>query len=402
MWRAIDGKLDGKAREVQIRVRTRRVSLRSLLLATAAVLLLLLIGAAVVRQLNKTPGPEELVAAEPTPEPTPETVKETRQIALENARVNESPILSVTDEERFLAQAVLPEGMTVDHWEVNGEPVDAGGRQFSLEFESEGVKKVEAVLREERRVTCVNAYLQFLDENGEPAGWMYQDVCFEYDYTVPTTGERHPGGSITAFVSPIDPEAEEPYTWLIDGQAVEGFPPARGIRLENLDRSVHIELVYSHGYRERELTEPIVLGEGGETPPLKPRPADDSPAGQDKEPEESWIEVDYSLDGVPFDPDAPARDGHTHDWVLDRETSRESSCIDQGRHNYVCSICGKKYTVWLEKQPHQFHWEINPQGHRWVCAVCSLSENGFYKDYSPHEWVKEGDTTYCSVCGYVR
>lgn len=413
MWSAIDRKLGGKAREIQICVHRRKHSRARLLLAAAAVLVLVLVSVFFLRDRFAEPKPPEPVASvpspsptpSPTPEPTPTEIKETRQIALVNAQVNDSPVLSVTDEGLFLARAVLPEGMTVDHWELNGEPVDAGERRFSLEFSSEGVKSVEAVLREERHVTCVNAYLQFLDEDGNPAGWMYEDVCFEYDYTVPTTGEEHPGGSITAVVLPIDPEAEEPYYWIIDGEKVwkgEGYTPAREIRLEELDRSVHIELVYQHGYRNRELSEPIVLTGSGGKELSAARPADDLPAEQTAEPANAVTEVDYVRDGVPLDPNAPGRDGHTHDWVLDEINSTESTCVDVGKHVYICSICGGKHVTWQEKKAHQFYYQCNASGHRKICSVCGTYGDPYTMyNWKPHSWVQQGDQKVCSICGWV-
>ena len=375
IWKAIDKGLHGRAKAAEVRFRPRRAK-KPLLIGAAAILALVLLTAAVIRHMPAE-RPESIHPADEAAEPSPEAeepvlIPTVRQIALINARVDGKEILDLTEEGRYLARAVLPEGYTVDHWEVNGEPVDAGGRLYTLEFDSEGVWKVEAVLREERRVTCVNAYLQFLDEDGQPAGWLYEDVCFEYDYTVPTTGEKHPGGSISAWVLPIDPEADEPWYWVIDGEKIETFPPAKGILLDNLDRSVQIELVYQHGYRDRELTEAIVLGEGGETPPLPQRPEDDLPENIRPQPEETWQEVDYTRDGVPIDPEAPGRDGHTHDWVLDEENSWENSCTNMGRRTYECSICGWRYYIILGQKPHQFVWATQGQWEGERCTVCGI------------------------------
>ena len=411
MWQSIDEKLGGKAKQVQIGVRRRRrTPWKGFALAAVAVLAVLAVSVAVLQRMQEVIG--EPVAAEepeatptPTPEPTPTPplIPETRMIELVNAQVNDSAIFSVSEEGRFLARAVLPEGQCVDHWEVNGETVDPGERRYSLEFESEGVQKVEAVLREEKHVTCVNCYLQFLDADGNPSGWMYEDLCFEYDYTVPTTGESHPGGSITAVVLPIDPEAEEPSYWIIDGEQIEGFPPAKEIRLEELDRSVHIELGYEHGYRDRELSEPIVLtGSGGKELSAR-RPEDDLPAELATQPLNAAIEVDYVRDGVPLDPDAPGRDGHTHDWQLDAVNSHDSTCIDIGKHIYLCSICGGKYVTWQEKKAHQFGYQANASGHRYACAVCGQSGNPYSIGYGweSHSWVMQGEQKVCSVCGWV-
>ncbi|MBQ3276355.1 MAG: hypothetical protein IJH47_04765 [Oscillospiraceae bacterium] len=407
IWKAIDKGLPGRAKAAEVRFRPRRAK-KPLLIGAAAILALVLLTAAVIRHMPAE-RPESIHPADEAEEPSPEAeepvlIPTVRQIALINARVDGKEILDLTEEGRYLARAVLPEGYTVDHWEVNGEPVDAGGRLYSLEFDSEGVWKVEAVLREERRVTCVNAYLQFVDEDGQPAGWMYEDVCFEYDYTVPTTGERHPGGTITARVLPIDPEEYEPYYWLIDGEKYwngeNGTPPGE-IILDNLDHSVQIELVYRHGYRNRELSQAVVLGEGGETPALPQRPADDVPENERPAPEETWREVDYVRDGVPIDPEAPGRDGHTHDWVVDEENSVESTCTSTGVRRYVCSICGWHYRMWLEKKPHQYDmWLTYRNGHAKVCSVCWTWKSP-YHTLDPHVWVTEGDRVYCKYCGYV-
>lgn len=375
IWKAIDKGLHGRAKAAEVRFRPRRAK-KPLLIGAAAILALVLLTAAVIRHMPAE-RPESIHPADEAAEPSPEAeepvlIPTVRQIALFNARVDGKEILDLTEEGRYLARAVLPEGYTVDHWEVNGEPVDAGGRLYSLEFDSEGVWKVEAVLREERRVTCVNAYLQFMDEDGQPAGWLYEDVCFEYDYTVPTTGEKHPGGSISAWVLPIDPEADEPWYWVIDGEKIETFPPAKGILLDNLDRSVQIELVYQHGYRDRELTEAIVLGEGGEPPAFPQRPEDDLPENERPAPEETWREVDYKRDGVPIDPEAPGRDGHTHDWVLDEENSWENSCTNMGRRTYECSICGWRYYIIPGQKPHQFVWATQGEWEGERCTVCGI------------------------------
>lgn len=59
----------------------------------------------------------------------------------------------------YLAQAVLPDADTmVDHREVNGGPVDAGGRRYSLEFQADDVRSVEAVLRPAKTVRGIGFY----------------------------------------------------------------------------------------------------------------------------------------------------------------------------------------------------------------------------------------------------
>ena len=392
MWKGIDERLGGKAGQIQIGVRRRRrTPWKGFALAAVAVLALLAVSFAVLQRMNEVTGepipaeePEAMPTPTPTPEPTPTPplIPELRMIELVNAQVNDSGIFSLAEEGNFLARAVLPEGQCVDHWEVNGQPVDAGERRCSLKFESEGVQKIEAVLREERRVTCVNCYLQFLDADGKPSGWMYEELSFEYDYTLPTTGESHPGGSITAYITPLDPDAEELDYWIIDG---ERSPlPAEGIRLAELDRSVHIEAVMKHTRIKQECSAALVLGEGIAPGRAPRRPEDDRPAGQETAPENGAAEVDYWRDGVPFDPEAPARDGHSHDWVLDRSRSWEASCAMSGQNMWVCSICSREYAQYLPSPEHQFH-EMRFSNDNWVydvCSVCGLRVPKYYTNPS--------------------
>ena len=411
MWKGIDERLGGKAGQIQIGVRRRRrTPWKGFALAAVAVLALLAVSFAVLQRMNEVTGepipaeePEATPTPTPEPTPTPPLIPELRMIELVNAQVNDSDLFSLSEEGSFLARAVLPEGQCVDHWEVNGEPVDAGERRYSLEFESEGVQKIEAVLREERHITCVNCYLQFLDGDGNPSGWMYEDVCFEYYYLEPTSGHMHPGGSITAAVLPIDPEAEQPAYWLIDGEVVwegEGHGPASEIRLVDMDRSVHIELVYEHGYRKVEMEEPVVLTGAGSTEELYTRSKDDLPAGAKDLPEKNWVEVDYVRDGVPLDPDSPGRDGHTHQWTVDTSASRDSTCLENGKYVHVCSVCGGKYVTWEPLGRHHYIYETNPDYHRLICRDCG----DLYDDWTPHRWHYSSylGCEVCDICGLRR
>lgn len=374
MWIAIDRALDGKAKDVQIRLRPRRVGLRPFLTA-AAVIALLLLSLVLLRRLRPETEGRELLASQvtsaPDPEPTPEQIPEIRAIELVNAQVDGSELLSISREGQYLARAVLPTGFCVDHWELNGESVDSPSRRFSLQFESSGVKKVEAVLREERHISCVNAYLQFPDESGQPAGWMYRDVYFEYDYTVPTTGLQHPGGSISAVILPIVPEGMELEAWLLDGERVEADTPAASIQLDELDRSLAIEALLREKTGAAGKEDPLILGSGSPGAFLNP-PEDDRPAGRNDLPESIWLEIDYEQDGVPFDPAAPARDGHTHQWQVDPAHSWVSTCAAAGQTTYVCSVCGRAYSIAQPVLEHSFEWAFFPDSIYVydVCTVC--------------------------------
>ena len=359
MWIAIDRALDGKAKDVQIQLRPRRVKLRPFLTA-AAVIVLLLMSLALLRSLR--PRPENgglsvsLATAAPETESTPRQIREIRAIELVNAQVDGSELLTVSEEGQYLARAVLRSGFCVDHWELNGEKVDSPSRRFSLFFDSTGVKKVEAVLREERRIICENAYLQFPDESGQPAGRMYRDLCFEYDYTVPTTGLPHPGGTITAFVLPVIPEGMELEAWLIDGQRVEAGEAAARILLDGLDRSVTIEALLREETGAAGAGESLTLGEGGGSGAFLEQPEDDRPAGWSSLPENTWLEIDYQQDGVPFDPSAPT-------WTVTRTNGR-----------WIRPAPGKAPAPRRDRPPESAAYAADPTG--LDCRPWSTASNG--------------------------
>ncbi len=385
IWQAIDKKMNGKAREAEVRFRPRRPRM-PLLLGAAAILAMVLLSLTVFSRIaevdaaSKTPAEQQEQETEGSEEPV--VIPQVRQITLINARVDGKEILELTEEGHYLARAVLPEGYTVDHWEVNGEPVDTGGRLYSLEFDSEGVWKVEAVLREELRVTCVNAYLQFLDENGKAVGEMYEEISFEYDYTVPATGAKHPGGSVTVFVSPLLPQGQELDYWLIDGEKVESEKPARGILLQDLDHSVEIEAVLHGGDSRIGTGELIILQGSGEAqkPTSMTTVGDDLPDGAAALPENSpWRVLDSERDGVPIDPDAPTEDGHKHAWILGGRVSGWCTGWDVGV--YYCKICGEEYRL-VEPGYHQIFYRDQGETHSRRCTVCGADLSSEAHGYS--------------------
>ena len=373
IWRRLDGSLGGKAKECSVCIGGKR-RVQPALVAAAAVLVLVLLAVLAARRLPGEGETQPIPAATPVPEEEVETAfrAERREIRLVNATVDGQSSLRLEEDGEFLARAVLPEGTAVDHWRINGQPVDAQGRSFSLRFDSAGVEEVEAVLREEKTVRCgENAYLRFLDETGTASGEMYSTVCFEYDYVVPTTGQLHAGGVISAYVSPIIPRGRELDYWVVDGQRVEAEQNPRGILLENLDHSVVIDAVLKDSNRREEKGAELVLT-GGEA---SIRPADDLPANESSLPENTaWERLDLPRDGIPFDADAPARDGHVHQWEQDPSRSWSNSCASDGQSMLICSVCGREYCLWLPQLEHQYQ---------------RVSENGWYYDE-------------CVVCGYRK
>ena len=139
-------------------------------------------------------------------------------------------------------------------------------------------------------------------------------------------------------------------------------------------------------------------------PQAVPTPApdlEDRPANREAAAENTWVEVDYTRDGVPFDPEAPTRDGHSHDWKVDPAESYESTCLEKGKYVHVCSLCGGKYVTWEEPGPHRWTYETTAESHRTVCSVCGQVSG----DWVGHEWHTDngrGIGWYiCFKCGYA-
>jgi predicted small lipoprotein YifL len=133
---------------------------------------------------------------------------------------------------------------------------------------------------------------------------------------------------------------------------------------------------------------------------------EDRPANRDAAPENVWVEIDYERDGVPFDPSAPARDGHTHDWVLDNTRTYQGTCCDPGPYTMVCSICGREYVSRTYYGEHEYQWEnilLNSYDgggvHAYSCIHC-----GDIRSMGNHQWTRADTTSnkmVCSVCGAV-
>ena len=324
----------------------------------------------------------------------------THVIMLTNANVDGATRLEVSQEGTFLAKAVLPDRETaVDYWTIDGQRVDAGNRSYSLEFDSEGVSVVNAVLRERKNVTCTGAYLQFLDENGNPAGPMYQKVYFEDNYVIPHSGEEHPGGIINCYIGAKVPAGKSVDYWIINGTAVQFDGNVTGFTLYGLDRPLHVEVVFKDGDGT---SGHDLIFTFDPNPNTNPKDPDDNPYGWE------WDDED---DGwVPYtDPDTPGYDptpggtptgnenGHTHNWVYDPEHSWLATCEQDGRNTFKCTGCDE---IYYQDVPggHQYHWVSDGVGagtHTQVCSRC-----GGRGVTESHVWlpVTHDGKHVCSVC----
>ena len=153
---------------------------------------------------------------------------------------------------------------------------------------------------------------------------------------------------------------------------IAGIGPATygRILMDGLDRSLTVEALLREKSGAAGKGGTLTLGSGGSPGELLNPPEDDRPAGLSGLPENLWLEIDYEQDGVPFDPDAPARDGHHHRWHVDPARSRDSTCAEAGQTTYVCGVCGRSYSSALPILDHSFEWAVFPDS-IYVYDVCT-------------------------------
>lgn len=159
-----------------------------------------------------------------------------------NAAVDGQNVLEFSGEASFTASAVLEEGQFVDHWLLNGQMQEnASEDSFTFNVNSDAV--VQAVLREEKKVTTINAELRFLDEKGNPAGDPTTEFVFEEDYVNPVTGETCEGGKISAEIKAVIPAGKMVDYWIINGVQYYLGTGISAFVVEGLDETTTYEVV---------------------------------------------------------------------------------------------------------------------------------------------------------------
>lgn len=116
--------------------------------------------------------------------------------------------LSVSGASTVMAIPQVPVGLVIDHWTLNGKVLDV--EPDNVEFPVDGNSVIEAVLRDELKVTSVNATMRFLDDKGKPTGDKFTEYVFEYD------DENVSGGLITVYVEAVIPSGYVISHWLLN------------------------------------------------------------------------------------------------------------------------------------------------------------------------------------------
>ena len=129
------------------------------------------------------------------------------------------------------AIAVVPEGMALDYWCVNGIPID--GQEEEITVDVEGNTVIEAVLREELKVTTINAYIQLLNADGEPEGDKLTDYIFE----------EMPEKKVSIYVCAEVPDNYEIDYWIINGAPYYFNKTVTNFKVVDLSETTVFEVV---------------------------------------------------------------------------------------------------------------------------------------------------------------
>ncbi len=145
--------------------------------------------------------------------------------------------LEITASTSVVVTPVLPEGKIVEHWDVNGQEFEAVENQ-AMVITVDSTTFVKAVLRDELKVTSINAYMQFLDEDGNPHGDEFYEYVFEYD------DENVSNKLITVYVKAELPDGYTVDYWKINGVPYDFNKTVTAFTVEELDETTVYEVVF--------------------------------------------------------------------------------------------------------------------------------------------------------------
>lgn len=145
--------------------------------------------------------------------------------------------LELTGSTSVVISPVLPEGKVVDHWDVNGQEFAAADNQ-AMVLTVDSTTFVKAVLRDELKVTSINACMQFLDEEGNPYGDEFYEYVFEYD------DEHVSNKLITVYVKAEIPDGYTVDYWKINGVPYYFNKTVTAFTVENLDETTVYEVIF--------------------------------------------------------------------------------------------------------------------------------------------------------------
>lgn len=141
----------------------------------------------------------------------------------------------------YTAQAVVPEGMRVDYWLVNGERVE-GGEYISVP--AVGGTVVEAVLRPEKRLVATDAKMCLIDADGNRVGESFTELSFEDMESV----------SVCVYAETDDLTTVD--HWIVNGVALDVYGYVLEFRAYELTEATSFVPVFAACYTQHEAADP--------------------------------------------------------------------------------------------------------------------------------------------------
>ncbi len=182
-------------------------------------------------------------AANVTPAPTSEPERSEFVIGLNallypvgGASADADSVVYFNDQISVVAIPQVPIGKVLDYWRWNGRWSD--NNSLSAAFTVKGNSVLEAVLRDELKVTAINATLQFLDDKGHPTGEKFTECIFEDD----DDGVRD--GLISVYVEAVVPANYYVSHWLINNVPYYFAKTIRSFTVYDLDETTVYEPVF--------------------------------------------------------------------------------------------------------------------------------------------------------------
>ena len=394
IWQQIDAALEGRAAERRIQLRPRRRS--SMLLRTAAVLVLALglLAAAGLLALPRLIGAraQELQTAAPaeTAQPIPTLAPEDLRIegpAFEPGETAETAAFRQILEQsyRYLALDMtgadaaeamgLPRALAAYTGAAEGpDPLDALGYAYLERPDGSGPALLLAPLAGERGALAA----LYLERDGTAALWAPGEESAQLRLL--ESGQLlclAPDGSCSLYGW----AAGEPV--LIQQLLFEGDGCSL-LRQEADGATARSALSREEGETLR--ADLLARGETLETTSFRAYP------------EAERLERELAA-ALALDPDAPAADGHSHDWTLRCQSAAPADCQHRGVQIRICGLCGAEHILRYAGE-HALDWSCDEYYHRRICSLCGqqTDEGLHYHSYLDLGW---GHRDYCAACGYV-
>ena len=141
------------------------------------------------------------------------------------------------------AQPVIPEGMALEAWVINGVVPQDHVPEETLTINADTTTVIQALLRPEKTVATINAQMKFLNEKGEPKGEPFEEFVFEEEFLNPVTEQMHQGGTITVYVEAVVPKGYVIDYWKINEIPYYFNKTVSAFIVEELDESTVYEVV---------------------------------------------------------------------------------------------------------------------------------------------------------------